>query len=166
MVWIALKMLTGERSKYLAIIFGVTFASLLIAEQAAIFCGVMRRTTGQIWDTHGVDIWVMNPNVRFLDDAKPISDDDVYRVRGVPGAVCRAQIIVNGRQYRAGRHPRGASRLQHRRRQSPGGRAQAAGWPTGRRLHCFELIAVTQGRETLVIQAASLLTASKIAATE
>ena len=36
MTWIALKMLTGDRSKYFAIIFGVTFACFLIAEQSAI----------------------------------------------------------------------------------------------------------------------------------
>jgi hypothetical protein len=45
MTWIALKMLTGDRSKYFAILFGVTFASLLITEQSATFCGVMLRTT-------------------------------------------------------------------------------------------------------------------------
>ena len=85
MTWIALKMLTGDRSKFAAIIFGVTFASLLITEQSATFCGVMERCTGQIRDTHGADIWVMNPSVRYIDDLKPISDNDVYRVRGVPG---------------------------------------------------------------------------------
>ena len=85
MTWIALKMLTGDRSKYFAIVFGVTFACFLIAEQSAIFCGVMLRTTSQIRDTHGADIWVMNPGVRYVDDLKAISDDDVYRVRGVPG---------------------------------------------------------------------------------
>ncbi len=85
MTWVALRMLTGDRSKYFAIIFGVTFAGFLITEQSAIFCGVMLRTTSQIRDTKGVDIWVMNPNVRYVDDAKAISDTDVFRVRGVPG---------------------------------------------------------------------------------
>lgn len=85
MTWIALKMLTGDRGKYVAIIFGVTFASLLITEQSATFCGVMLRTTSQIRDTHGADIWVMNPNVRYVDDLKAISDNAVFRVRGVPG---------------------------------------------------------------------------------
>jgi len=85
MVWIALKMLMGDRSKYLAIIFGVTFACFLIAEQSAIFCGIMLRTTSQIRDTHGADIWVMNSNLRYVDDLKAISDDDVFRVRSVPG---------------------------------------------------------------------------------
>jgi hypothetical protein len=60
MVWIALKMLMGDQSKYFAIIFGVTFACFLIAEQSATFCGVMLRTTSQIRDVHGADIWVTN----------------------------------------------------------------------------------------------------------
>jgi putative ABC transport system permease protein len=85
MTWIAWKMLTGDRSKYAAIVFGVTFACFLIAEQSATFCGVMRRTTSQIRDTHGADVWVMNPGVRYVDDLKAISDNAVFRVRGVPG---------------------------------------------------------------------------------
>jgi putative ABC transport system permease protein len=83
--WIALKMLTGDRSKFIAIIFGVTFACFLITEQSATFCGVMLRTTSQIQDTHGADIWVMNSHVRYMDDLKAISDNDVFRVRSVPG---------------------------------------------------------------------------------
>jgi putative ABC transport system permease protein len=85
MTWIALKMLMGDKSKYFAIIFGVSFACFLIVEQSATFCGIMLRTTSQIRDTHGGDIWVMNAGVRYIDDLKAISDDDLYRVRGVPG---------------------------------------------------------------------------------
>jgi putative ABC transport system permease protein len=87
MTWIALKMLTGDRGKYLAILFGISFASLLITEQSATFCGVMLRTTGRIRDTTGADVWVMNPGVRYIDDLKAISDDGVYRVRSVPGVL-------------------------------------------------------------------------------
>src|SRR5262249_36300756 len=85
MSWIALKMLTGDRGKYFAMLFGLTFAALLITEQSATFCGIMLRTTSQIRDVHGADIWVMNSNVRYVDDLKAISDDDVFKVRGVPG---------------------------------------------------------------------------------
>jgi putative ABC transport system permease protein len=85
MVWIALKMLMGDKSKYIAILFGVSFACFLIAEQSATFCGIMLRTTSQIHDTQGADIWVMNAGVRYVDDLKAISDDDVFRVRSVPG---------------------------------------------------------------------------------
>jgi putative ABC transport system permease protein len=85
MNWIALKMLTGDRSKYFGIIFGVTFASLLIAQQGAIFCGLMLRTSSQIFDISGADIWVMDPGMQFVDDIKPLSDNELYRVRGVEG---------------------------------------------------------------------------------
>lgn len=85
MTWIAWKMLIGNRAKYLGIIFGVMFASLLIAQQSSIFCGLMMMTTSQIQDLKGANIWVMDPNVQFVDDIKPMSDNDVYRVRGVEG---------------------------------------------------------------------------------
>jgi putative ABC transport system permease protein len=85
MSWVALRMLTGDRAKYFGIIFGVTFAALLMAQQGAIFWGLMWNTTSQIRDLEGADIWVMDPNVQFVDDIKPLSENDLYRVRGVEG---------------------------------------------------------------------------------
>jgi putative ABC transport system permease protein len=85
MSWVALKMLMGDRAKYFGIVFGVTFAALLMTQQASIFWGLMSNTTSQIQDIEGADIWVMDPNIRFVDDIKPLSEDDLYRVRGVPG---------------------------------------------------------------------------------
>jgi putative ABC transport system permease protein len=85
MNWIAWKMLTGNRAKYYAIVFGVSFAVMLMSEQAAIFTGLMRNTTSQIRDISGADIWVMDPSVQFIDDITPLSNNAVYQVRGVPG---------------------------------------------------------------------------------
>jgi putative ABC transport system permease protein len=85
MNWIAWRMLTGDRAKYLAIVFGIAFSSLLIAQQCSIFCGVMRMTTGQIRDVEEASIWVLAPNVRYVEDLKPLADNDLYRVRGVAG---------------------------------------------------------------------------------
>jgi putative ABC transport system permease protein len=85
MSWIAWKMLTGNRGKYLGIVLGIAFAALLIAQQSSIFCGLMSMTVSQIRDVTGVDIWVMDPNVQFVDDIKPLSENDLYRVRGVQG---------------------------------------------------------------------------------
>jgi putative ABC transport system permease protein len=78
-------MLTGDRAKYFGIVFGVAFAALLIAQQSSIFCGLMLMTTSQIRDIQGADIWVMDPDVQFIDDIKPLSENELYRVRGVPG---------------------------------------------------------------------------------
>jgi putative ABC transport system permease protein len=85
MNWLAWKMLTGDRAKYLSIVFGITFASLLMSQQASIFCGLMRNTASQILDVQGADIWVMDPKVQFVDDLRPISESDPDRVRSVRG---------------------------------------------------------------------------------
>jgi len=85
MYWIAWKMLIGNRGKYLGIIFGVVFAALLIAQQASIFCGLMSLTVSQIRDVEGPAIWVMDQNVQFVDDIKPLKDTELFRVKGVPG---------------------------------------------------------------------------------
>jgi putative ABC transport system permease protein len=85
MNWVALRMLTGDRSKYLGIIFGVAFASLLMAHQVAIFCGVMGRTTSQIKDVQEADVWVMDAKTSYIDEVSALVDNDLQRVRGVPG---------------------------------------------------------------------------------
>jgi putative ABC transport system permease protein len=85
MYWIALRMLTGDRNKYLALVFGVAFATLLMTNQVSIFMGIITRTGNQILEVRDADIWVMDNRVRFLDEAPPLQDTDLLRVRGVPG---------------------------------------------------------------------------------
>ncbi len=85
MYYTALKMLMGDRSKYVGIIMGLTFASFIMTQQPAIFTGLMARTFSFITDLSKPDIWVMDPKVQFIDDTKPIQDTELYRVRGVQG---------------------------------------------------------------------------------
>jgi putative ABC transport system permease protein len=85
MNWIALRMLTGDRSKYLGLIFGVSFATLLMSQQVSIFMGILARTGNQILEVRDADIWVMDNRVRYLDEAPGLQDTDLMRVRGVPG---------------------------------------------------------------------------------
>jgi putative ABC transport system permease protein len=85
MNWIALKMLTGDRSKYLGLIFGVTFATLLMAQQISIFMGIIDRTASQIIDVRDAPLWVMDNKVRFIDEVPGLPDTDLHRVRGVEG---------------------------------------------------------------------------------
>src|SRR5438128_819881 len=66
MNWVAWKMLVGNRTKYLVMLFGMTFASLLIAQQLSIFCGVLRMSAGQIRDVRDAILWVIDPNVRYI----------------------------------------------------------------------------------------------------
>jgi putative ABC transport system permease protein len=85
MNWLALRMLLGNRAKYVAMLFGITFASLLICQQCSIFCGVMRMCTGQIRDVQDAAIWVLAPQVRYIDDLRPLPEKQVDEVRSVPG---------------------------------------------------------------------------------
>lgn len=85
MYFVALRMLTGDRAKYIGIIVGLTFASLLITQQMAIFTGIMTRTFGTITDLGQAEVWVMDPKVQFIDDVKPMQSTELYRVRGVEG---------------------------------------------------------------------------------
>jgi putative ABC transport system permease protein len=82
---IALKMLMGDRGKYIGIVMGLTFASLIMTQQPAIFLGLMTRTFSFISDVGLPDIWVMDPKVQFVDDIKPLQDTELFRVRGVSG---------------------------------------------------------------------------------
>jgi putative ABC transport system permease protein len=85
MNWLAWKMLTGDRTKYFGIVFGVAFGTLLIAQQASIFVGLMRRTSSQIIDITSADIWVMDQRQRNVDDIRPMPESRLHRVRGVAG---------------------------------------------------------------------------------
>jgi putative ABC transport system permease protein len=78
-------MLMGDTSKYLGIIFGITFATLLMGQQISIFAGIMKRTASQILDVRDADIWIMDNQVRFIDEVPGLPETDLTRVRGVEG---------------------------------------------------------------------------------
>jgi putative ABC transport system permease protein len=85
MHYIALQMLFGDRGKYWAMIVGLTFASLIMTQQPAIYLGLMARTHSYISNMTQPDIWVMDPTVEFVEENKPLRDTDLQRVRGMEG---------------------------------------------------------------------------------
>ncbi len=85
MLLYAIKMLIGDRAKYIGIIIGLSFSAFIITQQSAILCGIMKRTFNFITDTSQVDIWVMDPSVQFVDDIKGMKETALYRVRSVEG---------------------------------------------------------------------------------
>jgi putative ABC transport system permease protein len=85
MNWLALRMLTGDRSKYLSLILSITFATLLMTQQVSIFMGIVTRSASQILDVRDADLWIMDNKVRYADEAPYLRSNDLQRVRGVPG---------------------------------------------------------------------------------
>ncbi len=85
MNWVAWKMLTGDTAKYLGLVFGISFATLLMTQQVSIFMGIMSRTASQVLDVRDASLWVMDSKTRFIDEAPSIPETDLQRVRGVSG---------------------------------------------------------------------------------
>lgn len=85
MNFIALKMLLGDRAKYVGIVIGLTLASFLVTWPSAIFTGVMSRTFSFVTDIALPDIWVVYPTVHYIEDVQPMRDTEVLRVRGTEG---------------------------------------------------------------------------------
>lgn len=85
MLSISLKMLFGDRGKYLGIITGIALASLIMIQQPGILISILSHTYSFISDINLPDIWVMDPKVKFIEDSKPLLDTQLYQVRGVQG---------------------------------------------------------------------------------
>ena len=85
MLRVALRMLFGDRAKYLSLALGLAFAVLLITQQGSIFLGLMLRATGPLQNVSQPDLWVTDPFVKWVSETRALSDADLNRVRSVPG---------------------------------------------------------------------------------
>ena len=84
MNYVALKMLFGDRAKYLMLLAGLTFSTMLIVQQGSIFWGLM------IWSQSGISninvpVWVTDPEINQVEEVKPLADTAVTVVRSVSG---------------------------------------------------------------------------------
>lgn len=92
---IALKMLFGDRGKYIAMIVGVTFAALIMTQQPAILVGLLARTYSFIGDVSEPDIWVMDAGIQFVEENKPLRDVELGKVRGIEGVAWAIPLFKN-----------------------------------------------------------------------
>ncbi len=86
MLFIAWKMLSGDMLKYVSMIAGVAFATLLMSQQTAIYLGLAYSAGAAVRDFSGdADLWVMDKAVAFPDDFKPMRSAVIDVVRGIDG---------------------------------------------------------------------------------
>ncbi len=98
---VAIKMLTGDRAKFLGLIFAIAFSTFLLENQSSIFAGIMKRTTSQIIDVADADIWVMDAQTQYVDEVKSLTENDLYRVRGVPGVEWAVRLFKGNARAKA-----------------------------------------------------------------
>lgn len=87
MIYLALKMLRGDRLKYFGLLAGMIFAAMMISQQASIFSGLSAQTGTFIREIGDVDLWVMDPQVRFSEDSLSMPNTTVDRVKGIEGVL-------------------------------------------------------------------------------
>lgn len=93
MTWVALRMLMGDTVKYLGMVFGVAFSTLLITQQASLFVGLVRRAGTTVSDVQEANVWVMDPRVTSVDKTWPMPSTALEKVRGVEGVAWASPLL-------------------------------------------------------------------------
>lgn len=94
MLSIAIKMLLGDRAKFISLLLGIGFASFLIAFAISYFAGFMSRSYALIDENPQAQVWVMDSAVRSVDQTINIPSNALLRVRSVTGVVAAAPLAL------------------------------------------------------------------------
>lgn len=100
MLWIAIRMLTGDAQKFYGLLFGIAFSTLLITQQMTIFVNLVQRGASGVYNAPEAEVWVMDPVSRTTDVsyAMPATAlDKVRSVKGVEWAVPHLRAVANVR---------------------------------------------------------------------
>ncbi len=96
---LALRMLFGDRAKYMMLVSGIMFSTILMSQGAALFAGIMSWTASTLINVRS-PIWVADPTVEQVGDNRPLRDTDVSRVRSVEGVAWAAPLYEGLMQAR------------------------------------------------------------------
>ena len=96
---IALKMLLGDRAKYLLLISAISFSVLLMTHQCSVFFGLLRWSTATIRNMQ-VPLWVVDPLVEQPGEVLPLLHTDLTRVRSVEGVKWAVPLFFSFQQAR------------------------------------------------------------------
>jgi putative ABC transport system permease protein len=96
---IALKMLMGDRAKYIAVVAGITFSVFLIVQMVSVFLGILKRTTADI-RTIGAAVWITDPALKYMDDIQPLSNNALSRIRSITGVEWAVPLFIQNLRAR------------------------------------------------------------------
>jgi putative ABC transport system permease protein len=84
-LWIAIRMLTGDAQKFYGLLFGIGFSTLLITQQMTIFVNLVERGASGVYNAPEAEVWVMDPVSRTTDVSYAMPGTALDRVRSVEG---------------------------------------------------------------------------------
>lgn len=90
---LAVSNLIHDRVRLIVTLIGVVFAVVLISIQIGLFLG-FARTTSNLIDHAGADLWVMAPGTRDVDQVVAMSERKLYQALTVPGVQQAARFDV------------------------------------------------------------------------
>ena len=85
MLRIAIKMLVGNRAKYLGLLVGISFTSFLVAFALSYLAGFLTEGFALISENPQADIWVMDPAVNSTERTTNMPASALPRVRSIEG---------------------------------------------------------------------------------
>jgi len=100
MLRVALKMLFGDRTKYVGLLFGITFTSFLVTFAASYFCGFITRGFALIAENPAADVWVMDPSVGSAEQTINMPASALNRVRSVAGVLSAVPLALGAAEVR------------------------------------------------------------------
>jgi len=92
---IAYELLINDRTKYLALLLGISFAVFLMIEMASLFAGILARSSATVINI-GASIWVMDPAVQTVANTIPLPDYVQDEVRSIPGVKYAVPLYSGG----------------------------------------------------------------------
>lgn len=102
MIWIAIRMLTGDGQKFYGLVFGIAFSTLLITQQLTIFVNLIERGASSVYNVPSADVWVMDEVSRTTDVNYPMPSTALDMVRSVPGVEWAVPHLRAGASVRSG----------------------------------------------------------------
>ncbi|MBX7539693.1 ABC transporter permease [Qipengyuania sphaerica] len=85
MIWIAIRMLTGDPQKFFGLVFGIAFSTLLITQQLTIFVNLLNLGAAGVYNNGNGEVFVMDPASVTTDVTYPMPSTALDAVRSVEG---------------------------------------------------------------------------------
>lgn len=96
---IGFKLLVNDKSKFTALLIGITFAVFLMVQMTAMFSGILNRAYSTVSNV-GASMWVMDPAVNTPGSPIPLPDYLLNAVRSMDGVSYAVPVFIGGAQVK------------------------------------------------------------------
>ena len=92
---IGFKLLVNDKTKFSALLMGITFAVFLMMQMTAMFAGILNRAYSTVTNI-GASMWVMDPGVNTPTSAIPMPNYVLDAVRSMDGVSYAVPLFIGG----------------------------------------------------------------------